>query len=170
MATSAHQLRNRTALKIVETDDVVVDSLEVLPEREPKAGEAGLNVPSSAGEFLEASVAEDGGTSRIGTRRGSQHQYRAVLHEAIVRVAGAIDSQGVCDANGRLRRSWLSELQGLIREARAIDQLLGLERQPEEPAGKRGKRNPVADPVKADPINKLPKEIEAFLDMMDEGE
>lgn len=170
MATS-QPLRNRAALKIVDTQELILDSREAVPGpavRPPAAGaELALNVPSSAGEFLEASVAEDGGADGMGTRRGSQHQYRAVLHEAIVRVAGALDTQGVCDKNGRLRRSWISELNGLIREARAIDEMLGLGRPNVEPSSKGRRRATLAIP--SDPENILPDEIEAFLDRMDLG-
>ena len=167
MVTSTHQLSNRPALKIVETRELVGESSEGMPAPvvpQTNGAEAGLNVPSTAGEFLEASVAEDGGAGAMATRRGSQHQYRAVLHETIVRVAGALDSQGVCDKMGRLRRPWLSELQGLIREARAIDEMLGLGKKQPEPATNDRHRSTVT--VHSD-RDSLPDEIDAFLDRMD---
>jgi len=168
---SSQSLRTRAALKIVETQELVLESRETAPGpavRPPVAGaELALNVPSTAGEFLEASVTEDGGAEGMGTRRGSQHQYRAVLHEAIVRVAGALDTQGVCDKNGRLRRSWISELNGLIREARAIDEMLGLGKPNPVTAANGRRRATLAIP--SDPENILPDEIEAFLDRMDLG-
>ena len=171
MARSVHQLRNRAPLKIVETQELVVGSPEALPGPDvhdtPSLPESALNVPSTAGEFLEASVAEDGGARGMGTRRGSQHQYRAVLHEAIVRVAGALDTQGVCDKNGRLRRSWLSELQGLIREARSIDEALGLPKKASEPGAAAGGRRRDTIAIPTDPAGILPEEIEAFFDRMD---
>jgi hypothetical protein len=171
MATSSQPLRNRAALKIVETQELVLESRDGAASAAPRQApgpDVQLNVPSTAGEFLEASVAEDGGAASMGTRRGSQHQYRAVLHEAIVRVAGALDSQGVCDTNGRLRRSWISELNGLIREARAIDELLGLGKTQPEAESKKGTRRATLA-IPSDPENILPDEIEAFLDRMDLG-
>jgi hypothetical protein len=171
MGTFSRHLRTRAALKIVETQELVLESRDAAPaaaDRRASAGDLALNVPSTAGEFLEASVGEDGGAAGMGTRRGSQHQYRAVLHEAIVRVAGALDSQGVCDPQGRLRRSWISELTGLIREARAIDDMLGLGRTPHEPAAPNASRRTTL-PIPSGPEAILPDEIEAFLDRIDLG-
>jgi hypothetical protein len=172
MSRSARQLGSRPTLKIVDSPQLIAGSPEAIAipdERDSNVASDGtLSVPSSAGEFLEASVAEDGGPARIGTRRGSQHQYRAVLHEAIVRVAGALDREGVCDKNGRLRRSWLTELQGLIREARSIDEMLGLPKKASESvpvAGQRRSANAVGLP--ADSTEHLPAEIEDFFDRMD---
>jgi hypothetical protein len=84
----------------------------------------------TAAEFLEASVAEEGDSARMSVRRFSQHQYRALLHEAIVLVSGALDAHGVCDRRGRLRTTWLAALERLAREAREIDTLLGVSRTP----------------------------------------
>ncbi len=171
MASPLQRARTRAPLKIVEAQEQAFESPEALPPpetAEPPRPDEGLTVPSTAGEFLEASVAEDGGSEKMGTRRGSLHQYRAVLHEAIVRVAGALDTQGVCDKNGRLRRSWLSEMEGLIREARAIDEMLGLggtERG--APPRARPRREPIAAQGDAD---RLPEEIADFLDRMDDLE
>ena len=134
-----------------------------------------LDVPNDAGAFLESSVAQDGGAEGMPVRRGSQHQYRAVLHEAIVRVADALDVNGVCDAKGRLRRSWITSLEGLIREARAIDELLdartgrpaprdGRPRAHQPPPAHAGEAP--ANPMPS-PLERLPREVEAFFDRMD---
>ena len=62
------------------------------------------------------------------TRRLSQHQYRAVVHGHILRLSAALDTHGLFDRHGKLRLTWLSKLESLIREARALDQSLGLGR------------------------------------------
>jgi hypothetical protein len=124
-----------------------------------------LDVPTDAGRFHEASVAQDGGPEGMPVRRGSQHQYRAVLHEAIVRVADALDTQGVCDRRGRLRRSWISSLEGLIREARAIDEVLDRP-DPLRPTAPVPGPMPAAAPT-PNRASAFPHEIEAFLDRMD---
>jgi hypothetical protein len=109
-------------LRLVPALDRDVGADEAVPDR-PSPGARG---PETAGEFLDASVAEDGGSDGMPARRFSQHQYRAVLHEAIVLVSSALDAHGVCDRSGRLRTTWLGALESLVREARAIDTLLGL--------------------------------------------
>ncbi len=80
--------------------------------------------------FLEASIADDGGRSAIPTRRLSQHQYRAALHRQILQVNAALGTHGLFDRRGKLRLAWLSKLESLMREARAFDQSLGLARRP----------------------------------------
>jgi hypothetical protein len=137
---------------------------DVAPRRDPDRAPATASVPNNAGDFLEASVADDGGAAHMPVRRGSQHQYRAVLHEAIVRVADALDTHGVCDKQGRLRKSWISSIEGLIREARAIDDMLGLERDGpvRRPAPAVGTRS--AAPADA---ARLPADIEDFINRMD---
>jgi hypothetical protein len=62
------------------------------------------------------------------TRRISQHQYRAVLHRQILRLNTALELHGLFDRRGRLRLAWLARLESLMREARAIDGLLCIER------------------------------------------
>jgi hypothetical protein len=78
--------------------------------------------------FLDESVTDDGGRDEIPTRRLSQHQYRAVLHRQILRLNAALEAHGLFDRRNKLRVLWLSKLEGLIREARALDQSLGLTR------------------------------------------
>ena len=79
-------------------------------------------------EFLETSVADDGGRDEMPGRRLSQHQYRAVLHRQVLRLNAALELHGLFDRRGRLRLAWLGKLESLMREARAIDTLLGLGR------------------------------------------
>ena len=79
-------------------------------------------------DFLESSLADDGGRAEIPTRRHSQHEYRALLHRQILRLNAALEQQGLFDGRGRLRVVWLSKLESLMREARAFDQSLGLAR------------------------------------------
>lgn len=80
--------------------------------------------------FLEASLTDDGGRDQIPTRRLSQHQYRAVLHQQILRLSLALDTHRLFDRRGRLRVAWLSKLKSLMREARAFDASLDLARRP----------------------------------------
>lgn len=88
---------------------------------------------SQVREFLEASVADDGGRADMPARRLSQHQYRAVLHRQILRLNAALEVHGLFDRRGRLRLAWLGKLESLMREARAIDSLLGLARRASVP-------------------------------------
>ena len=81
-------------------------------------------------DFLEQSLADDGGRNEIPTRRLSQHQYRAALHRQILRLNAALETHGLFDRRGKLRVAWLSKLESLMREARAFDQSLGLRRRP----------------------------------------
>ncbi len=78
--------------------------------------------------LLDGSLADDGGIDHIPTRRLSQHRYRAVLHRQIIRLNAALDAHGMFDKKGKLRVLWLSKLESLIREARLLDQSLGLDR------------------------------------------
>ena len=80
--------------------------------------------------LLEGSLADDAGADDIPTRRLSQHQYRATLHRQILRLNAALDAHGMFDRRGKLRVLWLSKLESLIREARLLDQSLGLGRRP----------------------------------------
>ena len=50
------------------------------------------------------------------------------MHRHILQVSAALDTHGVFDRHGKLRLAWLSKLESLIREARALDQSLGLAR------------------------------------------
>jgi hypothetical protein len=83
---------------------------------------------SQVREFFDGSLADDGGRADMPTRRVSQHQYRAVVHRQVLRLNTALEVHGLFDRRGRLRLAWLSKLESLMREARAIDGLLGLER------------------------------------------
>ena len=83
-------------------------------------------------DFLEQSLADDGGRDEIPTRRLSQHQYRAALHRQILRLNAALETHGLFDRRGKLRVAWLSKLESLMREARAFDQSLGLRRRPRD--------------------------------------
>ena len=80
--------------------------------------------------LLDGSLADDGGVGEIPTRRLSQHQYRATLHRQILRLNAALDAHGMFDRRGKLRVLWLGKLESLIREARLLDQSLGLGRRP----------------------------------------
>jgi hypothetical protein len=135
------------------------------PAKDADTSAAGLTVPHDACGFLELSLSDDGGAADMPVRRASRHQYRAVLHEAIVRVVDALDTGGVVDKEGRLRRSWISSLESLIREARALDETLGLE---PRPASAKSAAAPVVELPKF--RASLPAEIEAFFDRMDEVE
>ncbi len=138
---------------------------ETAAAKEAETGAAGLSVPHDACGFLELSLRDDGGPEDMPVRRASRHQYRAVLHEAIVRVVDALDTGGVVDNEGRLRRSWISSLESLIREARALDETLGLD---PRAATAKPKAAPGVELPKYRPS--LPAEIEAFFDRMDEVE
>ena len=78
--------------------------------------------------FLEGSLADDGGLEEIPTRRLSQHQYRAALHRQILHLNATLETHGLFDRRHKLRVLWLSKLESLIRETRALDQSLGLAR------------------------------------------
>lgn len=78
--------------------------------------------------FRQASVADDGGETEVGTRRLSLHGYRARVHRRIEQIDEAIEVRGLFDKRGKLRHAWLSKLESLIATARSLDQLLGLER------------------------------------------
>ena len=78
--------------------------------------------------LLDGSLADDGGVDEIPTRRLSQHQYRAALHRQILRLNAALDAHTMFDRRGKLRVLWLGKLESLIREARLLDQSLGLGR------------------------------------------
>ncbi len=87
-----------------------------------------LVLDAEVAAFLDGSLADDGGRDQIPTRRLSQHQYRALVHRHILQVSAALDTCGVFDRHGKLRLAWLSKLESLIREGRALDQSLGLAR------------------------------------------
>ena len=89
-------------------------------------GVPGLDADVQA--FLEHSLADDGGGDQMSTRRLSQHQYRAVVHGHILQLNAALETSGLFDPHGKMRLAWLSKLESLIREARALDQSLGLAR------------------------------------------
>jgi hypothetical protein len=148
-----------------ELDALEPEAPKPSAKKEDDSGAAGLSVPHDACGFLELSVRDDGGPEDMPVRRASRHQYRAVLHEAIVRVVDALDSGGVVDKEGRLRRSWISSLESLIREARELDATLGLD---PRPAAAKPPAPAVVDLPKY--RASLPAEIEAFFDRMDEVE
>ncbi len=91
-------------------------------------GNIGAALDDEVQNFLEDSLADDGGREQIPRRRFSQHQYRAALHRQIVHLNAALETHGLFDRRGKLRVAWLSKLEGLMREARAFDQSLGLTR------------------------------------------
>jgi hypothetical protein len=148
-----------------QLDALEPDDREAVTTKDAEPGAAGLSVPHDACGFLELSVRDDGGPADMPVRRASRHQYRAVLHEAIVRVVDALDTGGVVNKEGRLRRSWISSLESLIREARALDETLGLEPRPARP-----KARPAPEVELPKVRGSLPAEIEAFFDRMDEAE
>lgn len=80
--------------------------------------------------FLAGSLTDDGGEANIGTRRRALVEYRARLHRRIIQLDNAIEAKSLIDKRGRLRVAWLQMLATLIDKARALDALLGLERQP----------------------------------------
>lgn len=79
-------------------------------------------------EFYSQSTADDGGESEIGIRRRSQHQYRARIHVLLLAMAEALETHGLHDRRGKLRVSWLMQVQSLVDRAIRIDQALGLDR------------------------------------------
>ena len=85
-----------------------------------------------ARDFLDGSLADDGGRADMPTRRLAQHECRAVLQLQILRLNAALETHGLFDRRGRLRVVWLARLESLMREARAFDQSLGLERRPKD--------------------------------------
>jgi hypothetical protein len=90
------------------------------PEFEPLAAEVGA--------FEAASIADDGGESELTHRRRALLGYRARLHRRVLQLDAAIELRGLFDKRGKLRAAWLQQLQALVNTAKAIDQLLGLER------------------------------------------
>lgn len=79
-------------------------------------------------EFREQSIADDGGPVEMSRRRRSLHDYRAIVHRNIQLLAVALDRGTLFDDRGRLRVTWISKLESLIATARALDNLLGTER------------------------------------------
>ena len=64
----------------------------------------------------------------MSAREVSVHQYRALLHVRVLKLAHAIDKHGEFDKRGRLRKGWIELLERLISSAVAIDKTLGLPR------------------------------------------
>lgn len=86
------------------------------------------NLQAEVAAFLAQSVTDDGGVDELSRRRQSLHEYRARVHRRIKQLDSAIEARGLFDNRGKLRVSWLSKLETLIATARAIDNLLGLDR------------------------------------------
>jgi hypothetical protein len=76
--------------------------------------------------FVAGCLVDDG--DDVSTRRRSLLNYRARLHRRILQLDGALELRGLIDKRGRLRVSWLQQLQGLMGQAKAIDAQLGLDR------------------------------------------
>jgi hypothetical protein len=90
---------------------------------------AGLEMLQTEVErFLDGSLVDEGDAPDVPTRRRALLEYRARLHRRIVQLDGCLELKGLFDGRGRLRTSWLTLLATLIDRAKALDQVLGLER------------------------------------------
>lgn len=79
-------------------------------------------------EFEHAALIDEGDGDAVTARKRSLIGYRARLHRRIVQLDDALELKGLLDGRGRLRASWLQQLQSLVTAAKAIDAMLGLER------------------------------------------
>jgi hypothetical protein len=64
----------------------------------------------------------------VPVRRRQQLENRARVERRIRQLDEALELRGVLDRRGKLRQQWLTMLCSLIDRARALDQLLGLQR------------------------------------------
>ncbi|HYN08041.1 MAG TPA: P27 family phage terminase small subunit [Vicinamibacterales bacterium] len=87
-----------------------------------------LQLREEVGEFLQRSIADDGGEGEVSTRRRTLHEYRARVHRRIVGLDAALEARGLFDRRGKLRVAWITKLETLISTAKGIDSLLGLDR------------------------------------------
>ena len=87
--------------------------------------------------LFEQSVADAGGRDELIARALADHEYRALLHVRILKLALALEVHGEFDKRGRLRKGWIELLDRLIFSATTIDKTLGLAR--------RAKRVPTLD-------------------------
>jgi hypothetical protein len=98
----------------------------------------GLHVTNHVPEFeaieaagralLEQSVTDAGGRDELIARELAHHEYRALLHVRILKLAQALERHGQFDRRGRLRVGWITKLESLIGTALSIDKTLGLTR------------------------------------------
>ena len=88
-----------------------------------------LRAIEDAGRALaEQSIADAGGRSELAARELTDHEYRALLHVRILKLALALDTHGDFDWRGRLRKGWIELLDRLVSSAVSIDKTLGLSR------------------------------------------
>ena len=78
--------------------------------------------------FVSAALVDEGDPADVPARRTALLAYRARLHRRIVRLHGMLELRGLVDKRGKLRTTWLQQLQSLISTARSLDSLLGLAR------------------------------------------
>jgi hypothetical protein len=64
----------------------------------------------------------------VPVRRRQQLENRARVQRRITHLDAALELRGLVDKRGKLRAQWLTMLCSLIDRARALDQLLGLQR------------------------------------------
>jgi hypothetical protein len=78
--------------------------------------------------LFEQSVLDSGGREELTARELTQHEYRAIVHTNIRKLASALERHGHFDRRGRLRVSWISKLESLTSVALSIDKTLGFTR------------------------------------------
>jgi hypothetical protein len=78
--------------------------------------------------FMAGCLADEGDVADVPTRRLSLLSHRARIERRIIQIDARLEQAGLTDKRGKLRVAWLQQLQSLINTAKALDQLLGLER------------------------------------------
>lgn len=86
------------------------------------------HLEAEVGDFVAGCLVDEGNEADVSTRRRSLLNYRARVHRRIVQLDAALEVRGLVDRKGKLRAGWLQRLEGLINVAKALDNLLGLER------------------------------------------
>jgi len=78
--------------------------------------------------FMRGCLIDEGDAADVPTRRLSLLSHRARIERRIVQIDARLEQAGLTDKRGKLRTAWIAALQSLINTAKALDQLLGLER------------------------------------------
>ena len=79
-------------------------------------------------QFVAEALVDEGDVAQIPARRLALIEYRARLHRRIVQLDAALERRGLTDNSGKLRVTWLQQLQSLMNTAKGIDSLLGLQK------------------------------------------
>ncbi len=86
------------------------------------------HLQAEVAEFVANALVDEGDAAQIPARRLALLEYRARLHRRIGQLDAALELRGLTDSSGKLRATWLQQLQNLIGTAKGIDSLLGLQK------------------------------------------